>query len=274
MKVTKTLFALLATGIIFSFCACGDDNTDKASETANINSSVTSEIKSNTSSAPDTSDTASSPSTSDILDNTENNGILPQEYTTIIEDYISAFPWFDGIDQVNVPHGGSDLYRYHNNLSEVGYALADINGDGQAELLLAGINADCVYDMYTIKNGETVHVFSGAERCDYNLYETGIIELSWADSAFVSGYDYYTLENGELKLVETVVFDAEYAEEIGLINDVIGDEDDNDCHFKSNTETKEDYIHITDQEAKEIVQSYRDNGLIKINYTPLSEFCK
>lgn len=89
-----------------------------------------------------------------------------------------------------LPHYESSL-----SLSEVGYALKDINGDGQPELFIARANsADSgqFYDLYTIKGGEVIHVISAGERSHYKLAEdNSIIHFGSSGAAHSSRYNCY-----------------------------------------------------------------------------------
>lgn len=64
------------------------------------------------------------------------------------------------------------------------------------------------YDLYTITDGELVHVFSGGERDTYNLCENGLIANEGADGYAMSVFAYYSFEGTELHLVEAVIYNG------------------------------------------------------------------
>ena len=58
-------------------------------------------------------------------------------------------------------------------MDNVGYALEDLDGDGKEELLISAVSKEAsggmLYDVYTVPNGEVIHVLSGHERNRYYL---------------------------------------------------------------------------------------------------------
>lgn len=107
----------------------------------------------------------------------------------------------------------------------LGYLIEDIDGNGTDELIF-GQNDDwngVIYDLYTISDGELVHVFSGGERDRYYFCENGMIANEGADSAYVSVYAYYSFEEAEFHLVEAVIYNGE------------GDSD-NSCFYSTRTD--------------------------------------
>ncbi len=98
---------------------------------------------------------------------------------------------------------------YYGASMGLGYLIEDIDGDGTEELIF-GENSDTwegvIYDLYTIDDGELVHVFDGGERNRYYLCENGMIANEGSSSAFTGGYAYYVFEGAELHLAEAVLF--------------------------------------------------------------------
>ena len=85
----------------------------------------------------------------------------------------------DGVDPYD-PGNVSDFFymeaRYNGSLSlsDVGYTLMDLNGDNTPELIVSlmkdqGYYCGLIADLYTIKNGEVVHVLSSSDRNRYDL---------------------------------------------------------------------------------------------------------
>ena len=46
-----------------------------------------------------------------------------------------------------------------DNLSDAGYKIEDIDGDGTSELIIASKNSSLIYDLYTLVNGKPKNYF-------------------------------------------------------------------------------------------------------------------
>ncbi len=98
----------------------------------------------------------------------------------------------------------------------LGYLIKDIDGNGTDELIFGG-NADestawydgIIYDIYTISDGELIHVLDGWERNRYFLCENGIIANEGSGSAFDSTNSYFTFQGAELQLIESVIWNED-----------------------------------------------------------------
>ena len=106
-------------------------------------------------------------------------------------------------------------------LDNVGYALEDLDGDGKEELLISAVSKEAsggmLYDVYTAPDGEVVHVLSGHERNRFYLQwleeGTYMIANEASNSAFNSAWYYYSMIEGQLELMQGVVFNAAENEE-------------------------------------------------------------
>ncbi len=94
------------------------------------------------------------------------------------------------------------LYMVKNwDYGTLGYLIKDIDGNGTDELIFGG-NAEgsttwydgIIYDIYTISDGELVHVLDGWERNRYFLCENGVIANEGSGSAFDGTNSYFTLK--------------------------------------------------------------------------------
>ncbi len=94
----------------------------------------------------------------------------------------------------------------------LGYTTMDLDDDGTEELLFGDSAPDMdgtpLYDMYTIRNGELVHVFDGWDRNRYYLSPNGEIIRQGSDSAFRSFTAYYIYTNSEMRLFRSVIYDS------------------------------------------------------------------
>ena len=203
-----------------------------------------------------------------------NSHVLHSEYALIIDNIVKAHPWNDDYLTM-VPENPelSYMYRRNSELSEVGFALIDLDGNGQEELIISD-PSKFVYDLYTISNGKAVHLFDSGERYCYVLRENGIVENSWSSSAATSGHDFYKLNDGKLDFAERITLDAYHALDAGLINDLSEANEDN-CFFRSNSEDEKDYKAVSSDEAIKAIENYQNaNKELEIEYTFLSDYKK
>lgn len=214
---------------------------------------------------------------SDILSDEklyDNDLTLSPLYAKIIEQYITSFPWDSTtIADVTGFMGASYLYYYHSKLAEIGYVQIDIDQNGQKELLIGEIGKNTIYDLYTIKNGEVIHLGGSGERFFYMLCSDGSVIYNWSGSAFESGDDRCLINStgDALELDKRVTYDAYYAEEIGLINNAIEANAD-ECYFVSESEDNNDYKHISAKQAREITDTFYEHMVESIDFIPFSEY--
>ncbi len=129
--------------------------------------------------------------------------------------------YYDSITEKWENYEGDELYGiiYENTLdssymwrlddnkskmhSDIGYQFVDLDGDGIDELIFTPVNTNEIYDLYTLYNGEYVHLCAGGEDDkfylgnDYRIYE----ETPLNDSEVtVQAYD---LKDGALTEIET-----------------------------------------------------------------------
>lgn len=95
----------------------------------------------------------------------------------------------------------------------LGYALIDIDGDGTDELMFGELGPDnmgtALYDLYTVRTGEVVHLFCGSDRNRlYLSTEDGFIHQG-SGSAFLSFTAYYVFTQQGLQLLRSVIYDSD-----------------------------------------------------------------
>ena len=99
--------------------------------------------------------------------------------------------------------------KYADNL---GFYVTDLDHNGTPELFFGEnipMSTNTVfYDMYTILDGKLVQVFDGWDRSRYYICENGGIAHEGSSSAFDSftSLNYYT--NGELRLMQSIIYSA------------------------------------------------------------------
>ena len=89
---------------------------------------------------------------------------------------------------------------------KLGFCLRDLDGNGVEELIVSDGNV--IYDLYTVENGEILHLITGFERNSYQLCENGIIKNFGSNSAAESSYTMYRLVGSGLVQEQVVTFDA------------------------------------------------------------------
>ncbi len=198
---------------------------------------------------------------------------LPAAYAEILDHMIQSYPWNDD-ERSMVPEEPelSYMYRRCSLLSDVCFALKDLDSNGQDELILSGMDCPFIFDLYTIEEGSIVHLFSGGERYSFHLYENAYVEKDWSGSAGLGGHDYYHLIDGKLELIERITVDANYALNIGLISNLTEANEEN-TFFRSRSEEYEDYVHISWEEASAAMEEYQRSWMpLELNYISLSDY--
>lgn len=152
----------------------------------------------------------------DVTENgQEERAELPQCYEELIA---AATACLEG----NVEKDGNYdfsylIYSFGSNMDEddkahFGYLIEDIDGNGTEELIFgengSGAWDGVIYDLYTIHDGELVHVFDGWDRNRYYLCENGMIANEGSSASDLSVYAYYVFEGTELHLVEAVLYNG------------------------------------------------------------------
>lgn len=127
--------------------------------------------------------------------------VLEQYQDMVQNDFYKSLIDSDDYDSSFGDAIGSEI-RYHKQ--DIYYALYDIDGNGTAELIIAGgenrnanpDNSPWNYDLYGYDGANAVHIFSDMEfgyRTNFSLYENGVIEVNYSSSAAESGVDFYKI---------------------------------------------------------------------------------
>lgn len=142
---------------------------------------------------------------------------------------------------------------YYGASMGLGYLIEDIDGNGTDELIFGENDDDpdsawdgVFYDLYTISDGELVHVLSGGERSTYRFCENGMIVNEGADGAAMSVYAYYSFEGTELHLVEAVIYNG-------------WEDADNPWFYSTQTDSYYDMENlepVSEEQARTIMEKY------------------
>lgn len=251
---------LVCMALLLSACSINDTNS-------------TPPVQESTASTGSTGSTERTDSTDSTASTDGAIKMLPLEYDAIINHIIHAYPWNDD-DQTMVPENPelSYMYRRSDSLADIGFALIDLDDNGQEELIIADISTPFLFDLYTISDGKAVHLADSGERYQYYVCENGYLEYQWSGGAGLSGHDFYQIKDGSLCFVERITMDANHALNIGLIED-IAEANDNAYYFRSTSDQYEDYEFISPDEATNAIEAYQNaNKPLVIEYTLLSEY--
>ncbi|MBQ6509177.1 MAG: hypothetical protein IJI07_06870 [Flexilinea sp.] len=96
---------------------------------------------------------------------------------------------------------------------KIGYVLKDVDGNGVQELLVGENYGESdagtvLYDMYTIRDGELLHVFDGWDRNRYYLCDNGNFINQGSSGAMQSNFAYYIYAKGDMIFIRSVIYDA------------------------------------------------------------------
>lgn len=126
-----------------------------------------------------------------------------------------------GDDDPLDPDSVSDLLHYAEtygglyqsySLSDVGYSLTDLNGDGTPELLITipgSQEPGIVVNAYTVQNGQILRLLTSGERFRFYLTDAGTIYYQGSDSAFTTMTYEFVLDPGAgvLRPIRAVLYD-------------------------------------------------------------------
>lgn len=139
---------------------------------------------------------------------TENATAIPEAYQPLIDKYTTALTEHWG-GEACINADISLLVSYVTTPSELGYALLDLDDDGTDELIIANdAERQVIYDLYSLVDGNVVHVFTGWDRNSYELREGYRILNIGSNSAASTDYVYCHLSGGKLVTDSLIRFDA------------------------------------------------------------------
>lgn len=141
-------------------------------------------------------------------DFTGYNGTVSSNYARISVN--NSASTYDGLlAMYKAVVNGADANAYNfcylcNFNRSLGYMLADLDGNGVYELIIGSYGAqdNCIYDLYTLVDGNAVKVLTGGERDRFYLssmgtfYEQGSSGAGYSDNYILtySGVAYYVTE--------------------------------------------------------------------------------
>lgn len=187
---------------------------------------------------------------------------MTEAYEGIIDDYRSLIEEQWDYDQI-YEHNYSNLAT----MVSVGYTLYDLDQDGQLELLIGETDTEepvnrMILDAYTMDGDAAKQLFTSRERNRYYLVEDEagavIIANEGSNGAASSGWLYYIVENGELSIQQSVIYDAGADEQNPWFTSV-----DDDWDVSNDTPTDE-------ETAQAMIDSYMEQYAV-LDWTPLMD---
>lgn len=131
-----------------------------------------------------------------------------QKYMQLLDKYVTAIQEGWSAERY-AQEDMSIILRDISSLDSLGYAITDLDGNGVEELILAlDEESQTILDLYTLVDGELVHVLSGWERNSYFLREGGLILNIGTESGSCTNYVFNRFSGGELIQEEIIRFDA------------------------------------------------------------------
>ena len=133
---------------------------------------------------------------------------MPAAYQQVINKDITAIT--EGWDWAESENADiCPMISNVSSLSDLGYALMDLDGDGTDELIIADNGQrQVIYDLYSLVNGQLVHILSGGERNSYELRENSVILNTGSNGAASTDYVFYHVSGGQLVQDTLIRFDA------------------------------------------------------------------
>lgn len=139
---------------------------------------------------------------------------MPAPYKAVINTYSKAVAenWRadEEDDRLNKHHIPS-IIRLMEKGESIVAALLDIDGDKTPELIIYGSAEFTIWNVYTIKNGKAVCLFTAGERDHWYLKNEGngkyLLENDFANDANSSGDLFYSVKNGALVYAYGVVYE-------------------------------------------------------------------
>lgn len=240
-KRTAILCALLLSVSMLS--ACGNNTDQTAQDTEN---------------AEDT--------TGDQTEDAEQEEVpddgMTEAYEGLVDDYRLLVEEQWDYDQI-YEHNYSDLAT----MVSVGYTLYDLDQDGQMELLFGETDTEepvnrMILDAYTMDGDVAKQLFTSRERNRYYLVEDEagavLIANEGSNGAASSGWLYYKVENGELSIQQSVIYDAGADEQNPWFTSV-----DDDWDVSNDTPAEE-------ETAQSVIDSYTEQYAV-LDWTPLAD---
>lgn len=210
-KYSSVLMALLLAALMLVGCG-----TAETPATVAQISQEPSETAQQTTEAPETTEATGE---EEVYEGDASTHYIDEIYAEQIERYYIALSqeWNEGQYYENEMCGMAAAFYEGSPLDNVGFGFADLDNDGYWELIIGGIlNSETdptVFEIWTNTENGPVMLAQSGYRNRYCLGytpedDTWFIANEGSNSAANSGTYFLMLQEGELKVVQGIVFDA------------------------------------------------------------------
>lgn len=281
-KRTNPIIICAVAAAAVMMTACGGNKETQAAASAEAEESSALSIETETKNAPEETESAAETEASEETETEAESADKAEEasakpdvsgldaaYAKVVDEYRQMIweKWdYNKLFDMNLSVMVADFYDMGAD-KEVGYTLLDLDGDGKKELLIGETDTKLpvnriILDAYTLKNGKAEQIFVSQSRNRYYLVKGSSGELLVANEgsngAASSGWIYYVVSGDQMKVVQSVTYDAFADEENPWF---VSNDDDWDT--SNDTPTDE-------TEAQNIIDSYTKD-YAKLDWTPIME---
>lgn len=209
--------------------------------------------------APATETTPQEPATETTEEPTEVPTVMAKPlYGEILDSYFDAL--LQGFDPLQYEEKGlNSLPGMIKDVTQVGYCMEDLDGDGSSELLIGAVDEPFIYAMYTVKDGQEVQVIDAMERSTYELTSDGLILNRGSNGAASYGYNLYSFASGELVFQDGLVFDA-------------GKDEQNPWFYTKSEAWDSDALEPIDTATAEATEQDLLDSVVPVSFIPFSQY--
>lgn len=126
-------------------------------------------------------------------------------FAPVIQEYHQAI--LNGYQGTRLNYVNSILYDPYLKPKTLSYALEDLSGDGNPELIIANANGEIIYDLYWIVDGSPRRIVSTTSfgyRAHGYICENNIIKADGSGGAAYHVYQIYQLNNTTVKTITKI----------------------------------------------------------------------
>lgn len=179
------------------------------------------------------------------------NDVLSQYYDAEQNDFYASVD----VDERDAKFGALVALELRIYPQPVYYAFVDADGDGASELLIAGSSDGSAYTYYDILKNDgsgssRIFDMDFGGRTYFRLFNDGVIEISWSNSAFESGMDFYKYNNGT----------AEYTDSMTVTVNADG-----------NTVYMHNSVEISETDYNELIAGFESAGEVQPEWQAVAE---